>query len=107
MKNIFIKITVVVFCSLICISSCGPSIKNIRADAFNGRIISIFRQEDNKGAITYKIATNIDTTILHPFYWPYLYEYAKEGDSIVKLYDSLHITIIRNDTIRKRFELGK
>ena len=79
--------------------------KNIEKKmSYRGVIREIYKDTRNHMATTFAIQTKTEDLEIDANVWPRSWEFAKVGDSVIKLADTLILTIKKNDTIEKQFK---
>ena len=81
--------------------------KGYKKVAFKGLIAKVYRDEENHYVYTFLIKTSNKSITEVADNFPYSWEYASVGDSIIKEKDELYIKIIRKNGEYKRFYFQK
>ena len=97
-----IILILIVFLSFSCIRIDGAK-KSIKRDAYQGIITDIFREPWNHNALVFMV--KIDSLDMKKYAdcFPYSWEYARVGDSIIKPPDTLMIVIKKPNGESKEF----
>ncbi|MBN1250658.1 MAG: hypothetical protein JXR51_15360 [Bacteroidales bacterium] len=78
--------------------------KYVKADSYKGVVTKIYQDKKNHMAYTFEIKSSDGEIFKDDFdVWPYIWDYAKVGDSIIKPADTLMIIVKKRDNSYKEF----
>lgn len=95
--------TTTIFIFVICFFVSCIAKDSIKNDSYKGVILKIFNDVENHNVFSFSIKTDKDKFIEIAEFFPYSWEYAEVGDSIIKEQGELSIKIIKKKGDSKIF----
>ena len=93
--KIFLLSTIILMLFLSCINEMARN--KIKQDEYKGIIVDKYKESINHDARTFMILIDNNNYETSAEFWPYAWEYASVGDSIIKPKDELKIIIKKKD----------